>query len=370
MKSGLNMQYIKNENRSTILYLLNRKGMLSRKEIAETTGLTAAAVTKICSKLIEEGYIKESGGVYKGDRKTGRKEILLSLCLEDKMILGINAETNNITYSDSKMNGENLYQKVTDFTADPDKIVKEAVDFLAENNLDASLLSGIGVCHVGSFTNSQYGLWDCNSLKEKLISKFSLPVIFENNVKAFAVAELIFEGNSNESVIFLKWGPGIGSALAREGRVYSGTDNGITEIGHYITNRSGIKCRCGRYGCLETETGEKAILDAFDNKMTLEEIINSKSKQVGHVIDQKIDMVALALTNTATIVDADKIILFGSIFKNETIAQKLTKQSIRYNSNMDADMIKIAKFNSKIGYIGPVGICAEALFFEPGSDIF
>lgn len=54
----------------------------------------------------------------------------------------------------------------------------------------------------------------------------------------------------------------------------------------------------------------------------------------------------------------------GSVFSNETVAQKLKKQCIRYNGNLTNDMIITSKQNEKIGYIGPVAICAKKFFFE------
>ena len=364
MKTGLNMSYVKNENRSTILYTLNKYGPLSRKSLSNLTGLTPAAVTKICAALIADGYIKESGEASKEESKAGRKEILLSLCLSDRLIVGINAETSHITYSLSTMDGKNICSKVRDFTDNADTIANDTKDFLCYNKVDCSTLSGIGICYVGSYYKNQYGLWDCDKIKKRLQATFGVPVLFENNVKAFALSELLLGKNDDGSVLFLKWGPGIGSALAYNGKVYSGNDNDIAEIGHFISNPSGVKCRCGRYGCLETETGEKAILSEFDNKLTLDEIIDSDDPATVSIIDQKIDMVALALTNTATIVHAKSIVLFGSMFRNPKIAEKLAKQCMRYNGNLTADMIKTAEYNDKIGYIGSVSICAEKLFFE------
>ena len=99
-------------------------------------------------------------------------------------------------------------------------------------------------------------------------------------------------------------------------------------------------------------------------KLRLEEIIASQSKDIINILDKKIDAVALALTNTATILNAKRIVLFGSVFSNETVVKKLKRQCIRYNGNLTDDMIILSKQNEKIRYIGPVAICAKKLFFE------
>ena len=52
MGTGQNLKTLKSTNRSALLYLLNEKGEMSRKEIAKALNLTPAAVTKICQELI------------------------------------------------------------------------------------------------------------------------------------------------------------------------------------------------------------------------------------------------------------------------------------------------------------------------------
>ena len=59
--TGFNMSRIKNANRASVLYLLNGRKSMSRKDIADSLGLTPAAVSKICAELIAEGAVSECG---------------------------------------------------------------------------------------------------------------------------------------------------------------------------------------------------------------------------------------------------------------------------------------------------------------------
>ena len=120
MNKGLNMQSVKNENRSLILYLLNSYGSLSRKEIASALSLTPAAVTKIAAELIENGLVKECGESQETGR-SGRREILLTLCLDDKFVFGIIADKHEITFSYSSLAGDNLLLKRIPFSDDVDE---------------------------------------------------------------------------------------------------------------------------------------------------------------------------------------------------------------------------------------------------------
>ncbi len=366
MAKGLNLKSVKSENRSMVLYLLNTYGSLSRKEIANKLSLTPAAVTKICNELIAEGFIRESGLLDAGG-KSGRREVLLRLCLEDKYVLGVHAEKDAITYSLSDLAGRAVCLQKSPLLTDIDRVVEGLLAFIRENRIDLQTVLAAGVCIIGAAAQNDFGVWKNCDIEKTFRTALDIPVVVENNVKAFAQAELIYgkAGGSN-AVLFFKWGPGIGSSIATGGKVQSGNDNGIAEIGHYIVNTGGKKCRCGRYGCLETEVSSRAIMDAAGGRTPLEAIINSRDRDMIYMLDHKIDLVALALVNTATILNADSIVLFGLLFDNTRIMEKLVKQCVRYNRNFNESMIRISGLNGKRDYIGCVAMCAKAYFFEVG----
>jgi len=72
----------------------------------------------------------------------------------------------------------------------------------------------------------------------------------------------------------------------------------------------------------------------------------------------------LALTNTATILNTQRVILYGRAFRYPLIAENLRKQYLRYNSSLSEDNLIISSLNDKRTYIGTVAICAKHMFFE------
>ncbi|MBR3150309.1 MAG: ROK family transcriptional regulator [Eubacterium sp.] len=363
MTKALNLQSVKIENRSLILYTLCREGELSRKELATKLGLTPAAVTKICAGLIEKGFIRELGEAEQEGR-TGRREILLALCLDDKLCFGINAEKDAVTLSVSTLAGKLLRKKRLPFIEDVDSVIENACEFLEEFG-QRDKFSGAGVCIIGSPDEDDFGIWKESALASKMEKAFGMPVVIRNNVKAFAESELIYgKTKSTGSVLFLKWGPGVGSAIITNGIVFTGNDSSVTEIGHYIVNPAGSRCRCGRFGCLETEVSEEAIQKELTAQQPLDEMLKNCDNNTVNILDHKINMVALALANTATILGTDNIVLFGAMFNNAFVADKLKKQCTRYNSNLGEDMIKVSSLNADGDYIGACAVCAKKFFFE------
>ena len=337
MGIGQNLKTLKSTNRSALLYLLNKNGQMSRKEIANSLKLTPAAVTKISQELIQEGYVNEGAAIKDGQK--GRSEVMLSLNLSKKYVVGICADRDSINYSISSMDGNLVSIEKKPFDSNVDNVVKCAKEFLVNSGYKDKVV-GAGVCIIGSIHG--YGIWEINNLKDKFEKALGVEVVIHNNVRSFAIAGTIYEAKENKKAeLYFKWGPGIGSAIVNDGQVLNAGDSGVSEIGHYIVNPNGKKCRCGRVGCLETEA-------TLDNKN----------------IYDKIKLAAMALMNTATILNADSIVLFGSVFSDEKIAKDFIQECLSINPLLKEDNIRVSKLNEKVAYIGATAICARRLFFE------
>lgn len=362
MPKGLNLQSVKSKNRSSVLYLLNFYGRLSRKEIAKKLSLTPAAVTKICADLIDGGYVFEVGED-STEGKSGRKEIYLALKTEDKYAFCVNAEQGAITYALARIDGKLIKSETADFEDDVEKVIEKSKNFLNGCEEYNSKIIGAGVCIIGDLKD-KFGVWKTDNLKEKFASALGIKVTVDNNVKAFAESELMFGGVKNiRSVIFFKWGYGVGSSIVTNGRVFSGNDSGVSEIGHYIVRTDGALCRCGRRGCLETEVSTDAILKELNLKdMSSEELANSQDKEIKSLIADKARTVALALTNAATILNANDVILFGTMFENPETVKALKTEC--KNLGIGAENMELSSLNGKRTYIGAVAIAAKKFFFE------
>lgn len=59
--AGANMETVRRRNRAAILKYINDHGPVSRKDLSEEIGLTAAAVTQICTDIMDEGVLVETG---------------------------------------------------------------------------------------------------------------------------------------------------------------------------------------------------------------------------------------------------------------------------------------------------------------------
>ncbi len=386
--SGVNMTNVRSSNKSAVLRLLNSSGNMSRKDIAKELQLTPAAVSILCSGLIEDNFIREAGKSEPKGGKAGRKEVFLSLCLDEFFCIAVNMETEDTCVSLVRLDGK-LYDTKrlrTDANANIHLglISKKIREIIEEHGKDKKII-GVGLGIVGSFdeqtgkTSGEFGVWKAGVKAANILSQRSgLPVICQNNVKAFALAQLLY-GKQEDNILFIKWGFGIGSALVLGGGVCPGAQ----EIGHYIIDPYGKMCRCKRQGCLETLASATAISDRIkeifspektpilykkldgDKSKILREVqnINFDTDQlVRDILKRRINKVARAVVNTATVLSPDKVIVFGNMW-NKEFFREFQENCKRYSASFDENRIQMSLLQDKADFIGPAALVADGLFF-------
>ncbi len=83
-------------------------------------------------------------------------------------------------------------------------------------------------------------LWDNAPLKERLYSRFNLPVFIEHDGNAGALAEFYFgAGRGTRSMLFLTLGTGLGAGMILDGRIYRGATDSAGEVGHIRVAETG-----------------------------------------------------------------------------------------------------------------------------------
>lgn len=394
--TGLNMNDVRQSNITAVLYLLNREGELSRKDIADKLGLTPAAVTKICRELLYNEKIIETGE-FDGN-KAGRKKILISVNSDRFFVIGISLEPDFCNYGIYNVSGESLLSGKKEFNREkePEKLLSEIALEITEmikiSGIDKKDILGAGVGIVGSVdsdgvTKGKYGMWrEGIRVKDAFEKALKIPVRVENNVKSFVIAETVFQTQEKgKNQLFIKWGPGVGSAIMINGEVFSSNGNGEAEIGHYIIHPNGADCRCGRKGCLETHVAVNAIINRIkecysqqttpvlfeltkgnSRKISYElllENIDRLDKTVNEIIDRRINRMARAVVNAATLFDPDKVVLFGYMF-DERVCRKFIDCCKAYYPKYDESFISVSTLSKKSKYIGPVALALKYMFFE------
>lgn len=408
-KKGINLENVKIKNKSAIIGLLNSRGPMSRKDIADIIGLTPATVTLLCNEIIEEGLIREKGEMQE-EKRAGRKKILVEINYGCKCVIAItiNARNTYISICDLKANLLGNKKIVTACEMDPrlflEDLAKEAKALLWECKKSHADILGMGIAIPGivdrkrGISKLAYGIWKEEvPVKAWMEEYMTCAVILENNIKAFAQGELLYGlGKKSSNMFFLRWGPGVGAAIIIGNELYEGKDHGAAEIGHYVVDPNGVPCKCGRKGCLETVVSMHAMRekiravfskkntpilyeqlggdisklteDYFDywisdmEMTTLEEM----DKPIRDIFQNSMEVMAKAVLNVIAILAPNETILFGSMFDNDSIEQAFLNHCREYGMHIE-NHIQRSNLSKQICHIGPTAIITRQMLFETGS---
>ena len=399
---GLNHESVKLRNRQNILRLISDSGAMSRKDIAQKMHLTSAAVTQICNELIENGEIIECGTIENSGR-AGRKKILVDINGNHKYICSIVIEKyySFVTITDLKAKVIDSVQINTNNLIEPtifiEKLKDIALSLFEKYNLSKDNMLGIGVSVVGVVDKQNgvslhaYGIWDEPVPIKEILNKYiDVDIIVENNVSSFAQAEIIYGmGKCYDSLLFVRWHPGIGGAFIIDGRLHKDHEGKTTELGHIITGVSKKKCKCGKIGCLETMVSSSSILEQIkevyseqrtprlyeltngdiDNVNDVMEELYLKEdmfldEEIRNIIDRAIRQVAKTIVNTVALMTPDKVVLWGKFFRNKYILQYFYKSCAKLEGDYDAIKMIKSDLDKKSTYIGGVAIAYNDLFIS------
>lgn len=400
---GGNMSTVKLQNRTLILNILKKMGAVSRLDIAKMLSLTPAAITIIVNEMLKEGIVKEIGQLEEDGRRSGRKKVLIDINYDYKYVIGINIESDSINIGISNLKGEVRARKkiAADKTISPEALLKsiasECMKILWTENIMKENILGAGVGIVGPVDRNKgisiraYGLWkEKVNVKKILEDEMNVKVVIDNNVRTLALGEMEYHLNESiSSMLFVKYGAGIGSTLIIGNEIYEGSRDEAGEIGHTIVDIEGDQCRCGKRGCLETVASRNAIinkiLDIYSeietpalfkltagNKNNVDlDIINRAVKEgdekVKKIVGNAVFYLALSLGNAINIMDPYSIVLYGEIFSDKYIMEMLLTD-LKKLTCMDnpEDLVYISALNKKSNYIGAIALALREFFYNIG----
>ncbi|MBT4266686.1 MAG: ROK family transcriptional regulator [Deltaproteobacteria bacterium] len=267
-----NRDLIRAINRFNILNTIRVAKLISRVDIAKSTGLSQASVTGISAELIRDGIILE-----KKSRKSslGRRPILLSLNPDGAIVIGVKISIHQVSIvlldfeaTVLKTDIVPLDRKMYTVEEIAEVIVQAVQACLWKANYHKSQISGIGI-GIPGIVDSPSGLvkflpnyqWRNANLQELVHRRLELLTYVENDANALAVAEQWFgEGRGVDNFLLISLEYGVGSGIVINGQLYRGQSGISSEFGHTTIDGTGPECRCGKRGCIESVAGENALL--------------------------------------------------------------------------------------------------------------
>ncbi|MFG2624773.1 ROK family protein [Streptomyces sp. NPDC048473] len=275
--SGANLPTLRSHNAALVLDLLRVAGErgISRLELAERTGLTPQAVSKITARLRAEGLATEAGH---RASTGGKPRTVLRLVPDAGYAVGMHLDRDELTVVLVNLAGVVTAGRTAplDFGAPADEVVAVAAYAVAAvrdggaaacrgaavrdggaQPVDLPVL-GVGVAvpgpldHRGGVLHRVTGFpqWDGYPLRDALAARTGLPVVVDKDTNAAALGLALRAAGAGDFA-YLHLGTGLGAGLVLGGGLHRGARTGAGEFGHQTVQLDGPVCSCGGRGCIE-----------------------------------------------------------------------------------------------------------------------
>ena len=323
------------QTRSNIYrYIYDAKGFRSRQSLARELNLSLPTVYQNLSQLMEAGLVQDSG---EQQSTGGRKASGLSIVPDARIAVGVSVTEHRLRLAaaDLLLN-ELAYQEVDNEPiarfADMGGLLSRVLEeFLDRFSIDRERLLGVGIALPAVMSPDSRYITAAPTLRlkdtslEGLTERIPYPTYVENDATSGGHAELFVRG-SIQNMAYLSLENGIGGAILFAGAPYVGDNRRSGEFGHMCVEPGGLRCTCGRQGCLEAYCSPRRIRTTFG--IPLEEFFPKLEGRDGQCAeyealwDNMLRHLAIGICNIRMTLDCD-VVLGG--FLSEFLAPYLSR---------------------------------------------
>ena len=390
----------KNYQRNKMLSVIRSHENISRNDVKKITSYSMTTVLNTVDELIHEGLVYEE---ICNDARIGRRPVWLRINPEGGYFLGVGFNRNAIYCVTLDFTGKLIYEAEQDIGLEEKvadtvlgmikKMIYDAIAFLGEKS---QKIIGIGV-GVPGYSDINKGIaisyghlqgWKNIPIKEIIENEFHIPCYMDNNVNVmiFAYKWLIYGGKC-EDMLFVSIRTGARVIPIINNQPVCGTHGFSGELGHVKINGGSRICSCGRYGCLNSEISDVAIVNKIIDGIKVgrfreiaEKVQNDldritmttfiDSVRAGHedslrLLEQVEGFIADVLSMLVNIFAPKKIILFGELAELgdillDGVREQVSRDIIKENNN--GLKIMASEFGRNLGAMGAAALVIQNAF--------
>ena len=386
----------KNSIKIKTLELIKNSNGISRSELAKELDITPAGVGKVVNRFLENGIIEETSvGVSTGGRrplilKINEKKIgeILGVSLAPRFIQMVIGDISGKILKSKKYSlKKRLLEKEHNILELTEKLIEREIKKNSDISIISVVMNGMVDSENGISIFSPHYNWKNINLKKRFEDKFKLKVFVENDVRAMALTEKIFGScKENQNFVVMNIGDGVGGSIFLNDAPYHGYGSISGELGHMVVRRnSPEKCSCGKKGCLETEVSNVAIIKKITSQiklnnysslkniliekgaLTINDILKGvaeKDMLTFNIVIDAINMIATAIDGIISVINPEKIVLFGEIFQNRFLFETLVNEIKKVTLDEQYYEIKKSEFSKNIYEIAPLAVVSYKIFKE------
>ncbi|UFS57915.1 ROK family protein [Subtercola endophyticus] len=413
-------------NLSTILTMLHHGGAQTRAQLTRLSGLNRSTIGALVTELGDLGLAYETEPHDSG--LVGRPSPIVH-ANEKVVAITVNPDVDAITIGVVGLGAE-LHKRIRFETASV-PTVREAVNVVTavvagmQSELEAQFrVVGVGIAIPG-LVNSNDGTvllaphldWHDESVARPMADALGYPARAANDAGLATVAESLFgSGRGVSDLVYLNGSAsGIGGGVLVGGSMLRGAQGFAGELGHTLVNSTGIRCHCGKIGCLETEVNLGRLLAVLGrDSLGLDELdallvpiappsdagaaddrdsarsnpaalapavapglppapADRLTPDVRAEVDRQLDVLALAIGNFISVFNPESFVLggfLGSLYGANPERLRAAVKSVSFGTLGDSVRIDRAQLRSRLLTIGAAELAFAELLADPAGTSF
>ncbi len=396
MRTGTTALRLGDYNQQVVLEVIRAGAGISRTAVAERTGLTAQAISKIVRRLVDQGLVQESGAIVPS-KLGGRPAAGLRVNSTAGYAVGVHIDRDETAYMLLDLSGAVVarQRRATPQTGSAGTVrqIAAAVPALLERaGVPPAKVLGIGIGAPGPLdptegvVDSPGGMkgWRGVPLRDLVSERTGYPVSIENDAVAAAIGESWIgragpagrAGRAGRAgnLFFVYLGWGVGAALLIDGHPYRGSRAG-SDLYHVPVHPEGPVCACGSRGCVGLYVSPAKIVDAVRERRPSAADIDyagvCAAARAGEAIERRVlttaaRMLSLGLVGTTSVLAPDLVVVGGSAIEaaRSVYEPEIRAALARRTANLGDRSIpvEISTAGSDVGAVGAASIVLHAAF--------
>ncbi len=358
---------------------------ISRKEVGDQLGISAATVTLAINDLLAANLVYEVAGF---SASLGRRTKLIRLNEKRNSILSINIideDTIQLRLCDLAGNikadrfipvpltiqaGHTAGQVVDALLAAIDAFLNQHQTL--NGKLLASKFTFRGMHLRGGLIEASLYNWSNFPITGAIQSHLGVPVVSDNVARTFGWYESLLIPDSYRSIVYLIMEPGTSIAYFKDKKPLLGKNNFFGELGHISINPHGPRCYCGNLGCIEGYLDNEVVLKRFQALLDqaacpiLSRLVAENQDRLGYqtvfqayrqgsilvqeILTEVSQYLGMTLLSIRNIFDPDCIVISGRLVSEDAYvlqeAIRFMRDRTRLTGLVDPE-IKLAQMNDE-----------------------
>jgi predicted NBD/HSP70 family sugar kinase len=384
-RGGSSNDQLRRFNLSMILTMIHHSSGCSRAELTRRTGLNRSTISALVAELVELGMAFE-GEPEEAPGRVGRPS--LQVFPSPKIAaIAVSPDVDAITVGLVGLGGEVIRRIRFDTARIPTVVetvnaVSAIVDGMRGEIEQNYRIVGVGVAVPGLVDTvdgrvliaPHLGWRDC-ALTGALAKALHYPVFAGNDASLGAIAESLFgAARGRADLVYLNGSAsGIGGGLIIGGSPLRGTSGYAGELGHTLVNSAGVRCHCGRIGCLETEVSMQRLLTVLGLPRADQDELDialgvSRDPEVLREVARQIDFLSVAISNFVNMFDPEMVVLGGFLGSLLSVGRERLAEAVSISSLGTlghAVLLERAQLRSRLMMVGAAELAFSGLLDDP-----